>query len=265
MDFSNDELRRATRETQVEHDETMRSMRRFFGRVFSGESDVSDLAKHDLVTGGLARRRFLQIGGLSVASAAVIAACSSDKKTGSTTTLPSSTSAATTTTAGKADAKNDITILRTASSIEALAVAAYQTAIDSGLVTTAAIGDAAKLFQSQHREHLAFFVGLTEKLGGTAFKDPNPAILAQLQPTIKALKTETGVVTLAYNLELAAAQTYQSDVGNFTSDMTLNQAVMTVGGVEARHAAVLAGVLKKAPVPKAFQVTDGAVPAGTGV
>ena len=53
--------------------------------------------------------------------------------------------AATTTAASGAD--GDVTILRTASSIEVLAVAVYQTAIDSGLVKTAAIGDAAKLFQ----------------------------------------------------------------------------------------------------------------------
>ena len=46
---------------------------------------------------------------------------------------------------------------------------------------------------------------------------------------------------------------------------------MAVGGVEARHAAVLAQVLNSLgdtsamPVPKAFQVTDKAVMAGTGV
>ena len=31
---------------------------------------------------------------------------------------------------------------------------------------------------------------------------------------------------------------------------------MSVGGVEARHAAILAGVLGQAPVTKAFQITD---------
>ncbi|MGH9027614.1 MAG: hypothetical protein ACRDWD_16085, partial [Acidimicrobiia bacterium] len=60
------------------------------------------------------------------------------------------------------------------------------------------------------------------------------------------------------------AQTYQADVGTFT-DPTLNVAIMSVGGVEARHAAVLASVLGEDPVPVAFQVTDNAVPAGTGV
>ena len=115
----------------------------------------------------------------------------------------------------------DVTILRTASSIEELAVAAYQTAIDSGLVKTAAIGDAAKAFQAQHKEHSALFQSLTTKAGGQAFTMANPAILAAIQPQIAALKDEMGVVALALELEMVAAQTYQANVGNFT-DMTLN-------------------------------------------
>ena len=58
--------------------------------------------------------------------------------------------------------------------------------------------------------------------------------------------------------------------GTFT-DPKLNPAIMAVGGVEARHANLLAQVLgslgdpSAMPVPKAFQVTDKAVMAGTGV
>ena len=40
---------------------------------------------------------------------------------------------------------------------------------------------------------------------------------------------------------------------------------MSVGGVEARHVAVLSSVLGMSPAPKAFQTKDGAVAAGTGV
>ena len=73
-----------------------------------------------------------------------------------------------------------------------------------------------------------------------------------------------GVVALAYDLEVVAAQTYQSNVAGF-EDPALNAAIMSVGGVEARHAAALASVLQQNPVPAAFQVTDKAVMAGTGV
>ena len=158
----------------------------------------------------------------------------------------------------------DIIILRTASSIEELAVAAYQIAIDSGLVKTAAIGDAAKLFQAQHKEHSALFQAATKNAGGEPFTMANPAVLAALQPTIKALTDETGIVKLAFSLETAAAETYQSNVGMFM-DLTLNAAIMSVGGVEARHAAVLATVLAQNPIAQAFQAIDMAVKAGTGV
>ena len=140
----------------------------------------------------------------------------------------------------------DVAALQTASSLEELAVAVYQTAIDSGLVKTAAIGDAAKLFQSQHKEHSQLFQGATSKAGGTPFAKPNPAVLEQLQPTIKALKDETGIVMLAHSLETAAAETYQKVVGTL-KDLTLNQAFMSVGGTEARHAVILASGAENEP------------------
>ncbi|MEQ1701128.1 MAG: ferritin-like domain-containing protein, partial [Ilumatobacteraceae bacterium] len=158
----------------------------------------------------------------------------------------------------------DIVLLRTASSVEHLAVAAYQIAIDSGLVTTAAVGDAAKLFQSHHMEHAAFLEAATTAAGGEAFTEANAAVLAALQPTIDGLMDEQGVLQLALDLERAAAATYQSAVGT-VMDVSLNKALMSVGGVEARHAAVLAGVLAQVAVPRSFGTTDGAVPAGTGV
>jgi len=267
MDLSTDHLRREAAETDIQHRQSMSRMREAIKRVFDRDRGVSARAKSDFALGGLDRRKFLQIGGLTIATAAVVAACSGDDSDSgssgdaSTTTSGSGTS-------GSGDS-NDVVILRTATSLEALAVAAYQTAIDSGLVTTMAIADAAVLFQSQHREHLELFAGATEQAGGEPFTDPNPAILEQLQPTIDALSDELGVVQLAYNLEVAAAETYQSTVGVFT-DPTLNQASMSVGGTEARHAAVLGGVLTQLGTsttipPAAFQVTADAVPVGTGV
>jgi hypothetical protein len=214
------------------------------------------------------------VGGVVLLGGAVLAACGSDNRNwwwGAATTGAATGAATTTpTTAAAASAGGDVTILRTASSIEELAVAAYQTAIDSGLVKTAAIADAAKLFQSQHREHSAQFQAATKAAGGQPFTMPNPAVLAAIKPMVDALKDEKGVVALAFELETAAAQSYQSYVGTFT-DPKLNPAIMAVGGVEARHAAVLSQVLNSLgdtstmPVPKAFQVTDKAVMAGTGV
>ena len=256
-DYSQDFVRRNARESQTEHLSAMRHVREVVARLF-GTSEAAS-AKADFAVGGFNRRGFLKIGGMTVASAAIFAACGNDD------TNPAAGSTATTTTAmGAGGSEGDITILRTASSLEVLAVDVYQTAIDSGLVTTTAVADAAKLFQSQHREHGELFMGATKQLGGDPFETANPEVLAALQPTIAALKDEAGIVKLAYDLENVAAATYFSTVGAF-SDTKLNQAAMSVGGVEARHVAVLASVLKMPPVPKAFQTADGAVAAGTGV
>jgi len=279
-EINQDELRREAAAIDLDHRRAMPKLRDALARIFSGDSSLSEDERARAVI-GMDRRSALKLGGVVLLGGAVLAACGSDNSnwsgaatTGAATTGAATTGAATSapssaTTAASATS-GDITILRTASSIEELAVAAYQTAIDSGLVKTAAIGDAAKLFQSQHKEHSAQFQAATKAAGGQPFTMPNPAVLAAIKPMVDALKDEKGVVALAFQLETAAAQSYQSYVGAFT-DPKLNPAIMAVGGVEARHAAVLSQVLNSLgdtstmPVPKAFQVTDKAVMAGTGV
>jgi hypothetical protein len=275
MDFSHDELRREARASQVDHEEALPRLRQLLSKVLERPNDLTPEQREHAVL-GMSRRSALRIGGVTILGGALLAACGSDNNDAATTTAAgaattgaSATTAGASTTAGAATtigtaATADVAILRTASSIEELAVAAYQTAIDSGLVTTMAIADAAKLFQSQHKEHSGLFQSLTTKAGGEAYTMPNQVILEAIQPTIDALKDEMGVVALALELENVAAQTYQSNVATFM-DPSLNAAIMSVGGVEARHAPALAGVLKQAQVPAAFQVVDKAVKAGTGV
>jgi rubrerythrin len=281
-DLNQDELRREAAATEVEHRAAMPRFRETLSRLFGGDSSMNEDDRARAVL-GMDRRGVLKLGGVVLLGGVVMAACGSDNSSSAssattTATTAGSTAATTATTAAAsaptaaaaAAATGDVVILRTASSIEELAVAAYQTAINSGLVTTAAIADAAKLFQAQHMEHSAYFQAATKAAGGEPFTMANPAVLAAIQPMIAALKDEKGVVALAFELETAAAQSYQSYVGTF-SDPKLNPAIMAVGGVEARHAAVLSQVLNSLgdtttmPVPKAFQVTDNAVKAGTGV
>jgi rubrerythrin len=273
MTIPQDELRREASEIQEEHEASLSPMRDALARIFGEGSPLSTKDKSGLLLGGLNRRGLFKIGGITVASAAVLAACGDDSDT--------SGSAATTAAAGTTVApggagttavsgmSGDVVILRTASSIEELAVAAYQTAIDSGLVTTTAVGDAAKLFQAQHKEHSGLFQGATTAAGGEPFAEANPALLDALKPMIDGLKDEAGVIAFALELEQVAAQTYQANVGTF-ADPSLNVAIMSVGGVEARHAAVLASVLGAMPgseqlFPTAFQSTTKAVMPGTGV
>ncbi len=270
--MNHDQTRRDARDSELEHRASMPAFGDAVAR-FLDRSDRTDDETSSVLLGGLTRRSLFRVGGITVAGAALLAACGSDKAASTTTSAPSSASTMvpgttmttdTMTSTTVATSAGDITLLRTASSIENLAVAAYQLAIDSGLVKTAAVADAAKLFQSHHQQHSQLFQSATKNMGGNPFTDPNPAVMAQLKPTIDALKDEQGVLMLALTLERAAAATYQAGVGT-VKDLTLNTALMSVGGVEARHAAVLAAVLAQGPVPRSFGTTEGAVPPGTGV
>ena len=264
MDFSTEELRRSTRETETTNREAMPAYEAALTRLVESD-EAPDGVLGNVVLGDFNRRHFLRIGGLTVLGGAILAVTGPDLiAAAATKSTPAKTKKTKVTPTTIAKSSMDVSILRTASSIEELAVAAYQIAIDSGLVKTAAIGDAAKYFQAQHREHSALFQSLTKKAGGVPFAKANPALLIALDPQIKALKDELGIVVFALSLEQIAASTYQSNVGSF-ADTSLNKAIMSVGGVEARHASVLAGVLGKDQVPKSFQTVDSAVKAGTGV
>jgi hypothetical protein len=201
----------------------------------------------------ITRRRFLQIGG-AASMGAILSACIGG----------GSSKAAKDTTGGAAGRRADITIMRTLSSLEAVAVVVYTTGLDSGLLTTPAVADLAKQFRAHHQEHAALFEGTTTDLRGTPFDDPNPTLLGQLQPEIRGLRDETGVVSLALDVETVLAQTYQGTMGAF-GDKSFNVAAMSVGGAEARHAAALARILGRPAAPNAFQETQRAVQPGTGV
>jgi hypothetical protein len=282
MDMPRDELRRELREIDDDHDASMPQLREATARLLDPSTHASSAQKRRALLGGLGRRSFLRIGGVTVLGGAVLAACGDDDDdddaaTATTAGGGSATTAAggsTDTTAGggtettAAGATGDVVILRTAASIENLAVAAYQMAVDSGNVTDQAVADAAVLFQAHHVEHADFWNAMVSSAGGEPFTDPNPALLDALGPDIEeALTSQAGIVALAYQLEVVAAQTYLDEVGGF-EDPNLNKAFMSVSGVEARHAMALANVLAYSldeAYPQGFLGVDQAVPAGTGV
>jgi Ferritin-like domain len=199
------------------------------------------------------RRRFLQIGG-TLSMGAVLAACIGGDSSKSS---PDSSG-------GAGGRRADATITRTFSSVEAVAVVVYTTALDSKLLTTPAVTDLAKLFRSHHQEHTALFVRTTRDLGAPPFTDPNPIVMQQVQPVLDGLRDETTAVNLALDVETILADTYQATMGSF-ADKSFNVGSMSVGGAEARHAAALAQAIGVPPVPQAFETTDRAVPVGNGV
>ena len=177
------------------------------------------------------RRNFFKVGGVTLMGAAVLAACGDDD---SASSGDDSTDDAPT-----PDGSMDLPLARTAASLEKLAVDTYTTAAGSGLVTTAAIGDAAMLFLEHHQAHLDALNGAIRNAGGTEVTEQNTAVFdALVKPALEAATKEADVVQLALDLELAAAQTY-AFAGGQLSVPALRSTIMTIGGIEARHAVVL--------------------------
>jgi hypothetical protein len=261
MDINNDELRRELRDLDQEHREVMPRWRDSLMRLLVDDKETPTEAKADFILGGFNRRRFMKLSGLAVAGGTVLAACGSDNKK-SESGAATGSSATTATTAVSAASKTDQTIARTAASLENFAVAVYDKAITNAaaLKISGGVAKAAVLFKSQHEEHAKAFNAAATQLGGQPYTDPNPTAAKAFETTIAALKTEQDVLKLAFGLEQIAAQTYQG-VGMKLSTPMLRQTAMTVGGVEARHMAILAHfITPPMTVPAAaFQVTDKAI------
>jgi len=260
MDISKDELRRQLRDLDAEHREVMPKWRDSLMRLLVDDKETPTEAKADVLLGGFNRRRFMRLSGLAAVSGAVLAACGSDDNKKSASGSASETSATTATTA--AGNKTDQTIARTAASLEIFAVAVYDKAImnAAALKISDPIAKAAVLFKSQHDEHAKAFNAAAVQLGGQPYSEPNPTAAKAFEAQIAALKTEQDVLKFAFALEQIAAQTYQG-VGMKLSTPMLRQTAMTVGGVEARHMAILGHFIQPPmTVPeKAFQPTEKAV------
>jgi len=263
MDINHDELRRELRDLDREHRQVMPKWRDSLMRLLVDDRETPAEAKADVLLGGFNRRRFLQLSGLAVAGGAVLAACGSDDKNAGASS-PSTAATTATTAAGSGGNKTDQTIARTAASLEIFAVSVYDKAIQNAaaLKISDPVAKAATLFRSQHDEHAKAFNAAATQLGGQPYNDPNPTAGKAFATQIAALKTEQDVLKFAFALEQIAAQTYQG-VGMKLSTPMLRQTAMTVGGVEARHMAILGHFIQPpTAVPdKAFQPTEKAVDA----
>ncbi len=259
-DMNQDEIRRQLRAVDRMNDEAMPKWRALLDRIVGGDPTISTDEKAAVLgVPSTTRRTLFKFGGATIIGAAVLAACGSDKDTKATTTAApgttggSATTMAPGTTMGSATtmapasstpgtgamsgAQQDLVLARTAASLEKLAVEVYGTA--AGLLTTQAIKDAATTFAGHHQQHLDALNGVITKSGGSAVTEQNQAVYdALIAPALAAAKSEGDAVKLAVMLEEAAAQTYVF-AGGALSTPALRSTIMTIGGVEARHAAVL--------------------------
>ena len=245
MDLNKTELYRQLRAAESEQRDATRGLRNVMQRWLSGRTDGLTTDQKAAVLGvpSPGRRQFFRVGGTAVLGAAVLAACGDDDTDAAETgQAPTTTTEGSSTTAGgegegSTDGNMDLVLARTAVSVELLAVEAYQAAIDSGVVSTQAVADAATLFQSHHQEHAGALNAVIREAGGEEIDEPNAFLMENLVASAD-LSSELSIVQFARSLEDAAASTYVFAAGVLSAP-ELRQAIMSIGGVEARHVTAL--------------------------
>ena len=195
----------------------------------------------------LDRRQFMKFGSITLLGAA-IAACTSDEPKAApgqtTTTVPTTTSSGA--------SPSDIALLKTAASLEALAVGVYQRTAGAALVKDPVALDATTLFMAHHATHQLTLNGLLRVADVSAVTAPNSVLdRSVFQPALAAAKTQDDVVELLFTLEEVIAQTYvySSDV---LTKLEHRVAFMTIAGTQARHRALLGFAFAKLSVDDLF-------------
>lgn len=200
---------------------------------------------------GTDRRGFIRIGGLSVATVAVIAACGSNEagapgRVGNVEKpepLPD-------------PIVSDISLLRTASSLEHSAIDLYDIVLESSLLddnqTTVA-----QRFKEDHQRHAKVIEGLTEAAGGVAWTCANPRIqsvvvdpsMARIFEGVEASDSAPAIppsddalrdlLNFTHAMESTLGSTYQSLV-QLLADPQLRLEAIRIGADECCHSALLA-------------------------
>ena len=213
------------------------------------------MSRHDISNDAprsASRRDVLRLGGLSVATAAVIAACGEQPRgqVGRVGAVP--------TTVKLPDAVvTNVTLLRTASSLEHSIINVYDQIIGKSNLLDPKYGDMFKRFRDDHASDAKMFEDLTTAAGGTAWTCSNPKLDdIIMNPVLNRVTKETPATTtskaikasddprrdmlnFAHGLESLGAAAQQALV-SLLSDPSLRGKAMTVGAREARHAALLA-------------------------
>lgn len=207
----------------------------------------------------LDRRRFLQASGGALLGVALVACTKSKPKATpggpTTTTVPP-------TTAPGANG-SEMMLLRTAASLEALAVSVYQRAAAANLLKDPSALDATTLFLSHHMAHQQALNALLQAAGQPAVTDPNAAVDKVFKPALAAARTQDDIVELLFTLEDAIGQTYVYAT-RLLSTPEHRTTVMTIAGVHARQRALLGVVYgHHDPLdlfPASFARTDNPLP-----
>lgn len=193
----------------------------------------------------LNRRELLRTGGLVLSLGAVVAACGNDR-VGPTSPGRLGVAPPPNTLPDVEDTPSDLTLLRTAQSLEYTALAVYEAAGGTGVLTEGEAVLAAR-FVEDHTRHAAAIGGLITAAGGQEYTCPNEFLMDRIvSPTLEALGANGGsddlhrdVLNIAHAFESWAGASYQALVTALSTG-ELRKAAMQIGSEELRHATVLA-------------------------
>jgi rubrerythrin len=143
----------------------------------------------------------------------------------------------------RADTALDVQILQTAVSLELLAIATYNAALELPFIANGnpVVKSFAEITMMQHSEHAAAFNAQATALGGAEQTMPNPKYTPIVEAAKPTLEGPGDVVMLAIALETVATQTYVKNA-SLIEDPTTKLLVASVSGVEAQHLATLRAV-----------------------
>lgn len=195
----------------------------------------------------LDRRQFLKAGGLA-AVGAIAAACTSGKPKG--TPGVTTTTAPTTTSSGASP--SDLALIKTAASLEALAIQVYQRTTGADLVKDTAVLDATTLFLMHHTAQQVALNDLLQTAEVSAVTTPNEVLDKSIfQPALAAATKQDDVVQLLLTLEEVLAQTYvySADILTKPEHRAL---FMSIAGTQARHRALLGFEFAKRGIDELF-------------
>ena len=202
------------------------------------------------------RNKFLKMAGRRIGTgaaatglAAFIAACGSSSSSSSTSGAPASTggpsatsgsSSSSTATAPASTSSGDLAIVNFALTLEYLESQFYRKVIASGLFSGKVLS-VLKDFGGDEDQHVIALKKAAMSMGTPA-----------MEPMGKfPLKSAAQVTALAATVEKLGASAYLGQAGNIKSKEIL-AAALAIHTIEARHAATLNILLKKAPTNGAF-------------
>jgi rubrerythrin len=146
----------------------------------------------------------------------------------------------------------DGTLLARAITLERVAVLAYDTLIDGG-VLTGAIARQARVLRAHEQQHAAVFTKALTDLGGTP--PPAPSGLEGVDKVVKGLggvRTQADALSFAIELETATVAAYYDAQAKFV-EAKLLQTGASIMACEGQHLVVLRQAARRPPVPHALE------------